>query len=215
MIILSHRGYWKETNEKNTEDALRCSLERGYGFESDVRDYCGRIVISHDLADENSLGLDCVLKMLSEKSDKYMFAINIKADGLKDKLLSALSQWNINNYFCFDMSVPQMLEYTNVGIRVFTRQSEYEPHPPVMLAEAEGVWIDAFKDYSWISSELLSRYIEGGKKVCIVSPELHQEDYKPFWKMLLESSVDLNKVILCTDIPDEARAYFGEFVEGE
>ena len=51
MRILAHRGYWNNEAEKNTLLALKAALEKGYGFESDVRDYLGRLVVSHNIAD--------------------------------------------------------------------------------------------------------------------------------------------------------------------
>lgn len=41
MKIIAHRGYWIDSSEKNSSNALRKALEQGYGFESDLRDYCG------------------------------------------------------------------------------------------------------------------------------------------------------------------------------
>ena len=54
MRILSHRGYWNDKIEKNSLLALKTALEKGYGFESDVRDYMGNLVISHNIADNTS-----------------------------------------------------------------------------------------------------------------------------------------------------------------
>lgn len=208
MKILSHRGYWHEASEKNTLKAFKRSLEHGYGFESDIRDFCGKLIISHDLGSEDSINADNVFHMLQEYQDQYTFAVNIKADGLKDVLLGSLKKYQIQNYFCFDMSIPQMIEYTDLGIKFFTRQSEYEPAPVIMLDQAQGIWLDAFYDYGWITPELIQKYISLGKSVCIVSPELHQHPYKTFWDMLLHSGVDLEDVMLCTDLPDVASDYF-------
>ena len=57
MIILSHRGYWKLESEKNKPIAFDRSFSLGFGTETDIRDYRGKLVISHDLADENSIQL--------------------------------------------------------------------------------------------------------------------------------------------------------------
>lgn len=35
MIILSHRGYWKETHEKNLPIAFERSFSLGFGTETD------------------------------------------------------------------------------------------------------------------------------------------------------------------------------------
>ena len=45
MRILAHRGYWNSSIGKNSPEALKTALAKGYGFESDVRDYMGKLVI--------------------------------------------------------------------------------------------------------------------------------------------------------------------------
>ena len=210
MKILAHRGYWNQKIEKNTPLALRTALEHGYGFESDVRDYAGRMVISHNIATANSQDAEEVFKWLYDFGDNFCFAINIKADGLKDILKSYLTKYSITNYFLFDMSVPQMVEFREMELRYFTRQSEVESNP-VMYEDAAGVWIDGFWSTDWITKELLDEHIRNGKEVCLVSPDLHgKENYKEFWQKLVDDKIELCKVILCTDHPDEAKEFFNE-----
>ena len=93
MKILAHRGLWNSPEEKNSFAALTRAVEHGFGFESDVRDYRGRLVISHDIADENSPALEDVLKLLAATGDKFCFAINIKSDGLAHALKSSLENF--------------------------------------------------------------------------------------------------------------------------
>ncbi len=208
MKILAHRGYWNEQIEKNSPKALRTALEKGFGFESDVRDYMEKMVISHNIADATCQDAEEVFKWLHEFNDEYCFAINIKADGLKDILKKYFEKYSISNYFLFDMSIPQMVEFKEMGLRFFTRQSEVEPSPN-MYTDAAGVWIDGFWSTDWITKELLDKHINNGKEICLVSPDLHgKEDYKMFWKKLIDDGIDLSKVILCTDHPEEARNYF-------
>ena len=48
-----------------------------------------------------------------------------------------------------------------------------------------------------------------GKRVCLVSPELHGRPYRPFWDMIKQNGLGMSDQIeLCTDRPDEAREYF-------
>lgn len=210
MKILAHRGYWKEDIESNSPKAIRMALENGYGFESDVRDYCERIVISHNIATASSQDVEEVFQWLHEFEDKYTFAINIKADGLKDILHSFFTIYNIHNYFLFDMSVPQMVEFREMGLRYFTRQSEVEPEP-CMYDAAAGVWIDGFWSTDWITEELITGHLEHNKEVCLVSPDLHgKKDYKVFWQKLKNYHLDTEQLLLCTDYPDEAKEFFYE-----
>ena len=208
MRILAHRGYWNKDIEPNSPKALRTALEKGYGIESDIRDYNGRIVISHNIADASCQAAEEGFKWLHEFNDKYCFAINIKADGLKDILKEYFDRYSISNYFLFDMSIPQMVEFREMGLRFYTRQSEVEPEP-CMYVDAAGVWIDGFWSIDWITENLLQRHIATGKEVCLVSPDLHgKENYKDFWEKLKSFDLDFSKVMLCTDHPDEAKEYF-------
>ena len=205
MKILSHRGLWNSPEEKNSLAALTRAVENGFGFESDVRDYCGRLVISHDIADENSPALEDVLKLLSATGDKFCFAINIKADGLAHALKSSLEKYSLANFFVFDMSVPQMLWYRNAGLKFFTRQSEYEKFP-VLYDDAAGVWLDVFTRDDWFDVSLIENRLSHGKKVCVVSPELHGREPHELWARL-KPIADPN-LYLCTDLPLDAEKFF-------
>ncbi|NFO55422.1 hypothetical protein FDB39_00785 [Clostridium botulinum] len=207
MKILAHRGYWNENIKNNSYESLKKSLDNGFGFESDIRDYCGNLIISHDIGNSESYLAEDIFKILAQHNDKYCFAINIKSDGLKNLLEDLLNKYDIKNYFIFDMSVPQMIEYCQKGLKYFTRQSEYEKEL-VLYENADGVWIDAFTEESWITEELINYHLNNGKKVCIVSPDLHKREYMEFWNKLKNFKIDFNNIILCTDFPMEARAFF-------
>lgn len=210
MTILAHRGYWNNQIEQNSLKALKTALEKGYGFESDIRDHMERLVISHNIATSVSQDAEEVFSLLNEFNDMYCFAVNIKADGLKELLKSLFYKYSINNYFLFDMSVPQMVEFREMGLRYFTRQSEVEPEP-YMYDDAAGVWVDGFGSVEWITRELLAGHMDNGKEICLVSPELHNKiDYRRFWKTIKEYNLNTEKLMLCTDYPDEAKEFFDE-----
>lgn len=208
MRILAHRGYWNKSITENSPEALYAALVKGYGFESDVRDYKGQMVISHNIAGEACQDAEEVFRWLYEFKDKYCFAVNIKADGLKNILKEYIEKYKISNYFLFDMSVPQTVEFREMGLRYFTRQSEVEPQP-CMYEDAAGVWIDGFWSTEWITEELLKCHIRNGKEVCLVSPELHgKKEHTSFWYSLKNYCIDFDKMLICTDYPDEAEEFF-------
>lgn len=212
MKILAHRGYWNDRILSNSLDAIRAALEKGYGFESDIRDYQGQLVISHNMADAQSPDAETVFQMMHQYQDAQCFAINVKADDLKQPLMTLLKKYQLENYFTFDMSFPQMLEYRAAGLRYFTRQSEYEAEQ-LLYSDAAGVWVDGFESTDWITEELISNHQKNGKTVCLVSPDLHHREYLPFWEWLRQCAVDVDAVMLCTDYPDEARAFFSDRIE--
>ena len=40
-----------------------------------------------------------------------MLALNIKSDGISEILKKTLKKYSIKNYFVFDMSVPELIQY--------------------------------------------------------------------------------------------------------
>jgi len=203
MKILSHRGYWKESSEKNSVTAFLRSFNLNFGTETDLRDQNGEIVISHDIPEGDLFPLKDFLKTLSDQS--LTLALNIKADGLAKKLKKTLQDYPNLNYFVFDMSIPDMRSYLDLGMPVFTRMSEVEQNP-IWLEYSNGIWLDAFSD-EWYSIELIHKLLDTGKKVCVVSPELHNRDYNKIWTMLYPLRT-CSALMLCTDFPEDAQSFF-------
>ena len=205
MIILSHRGYWKKAEEKNTLQSFNYTINKGFGTETDIRDFDGQLVVSHDISNKESLKLNSILELF--KNEHLFLALNIKADGLQDLLMQAIKLYKLTNYFVFDMSIPDTILYINMGFNVFCRQSEFELEIP-FYDEIKGIWLDAFNK-TWYSSDLVEKHIKNGKKVCIVSDELHKRDYLAQWKFIKSwSFIQNDNLILCTDYPEEARNFF-------
>ena len=208
MKILSHRGFWKEGSDKNSMEALLFSIKNNYGLETDLRDLNGEIVISHDIASEASITLKQFLTNGYDllKTKNLTLAFNIKADGLLDKLNSILLDYERLNYFVFDMSIPDTLPYMYKKIPFYTRVSELES--PIFLDEAEGIWLDSFFS-DWYDQKLVKDFVDMGKKVCIVSPELHNRSHSDLWSNL-KNLENTDSIFLCTDYPDQASTYFME-----
>ncbi len=207
MNILSHRGYWKSNSEKNRMEAFRRSFKYGFGIETDIRDQNGCLVISHDVPKPHALPLTDMLDLYKESGESLPLALNIKACGLQNELQRQLKAYEVVNYFVFDMSVPDCLSYLNKGMRVFTRQSEYETDPS-LYQETQGVWLDEFHT-PWISSDVISHHSKNQKHMCIVSPELHGRDYVSRWKEYKKLKTFFSgTLMLCTDYPEQARGFF-------
>ena len=207
MKILSHRGYWKSFEEKNQMVALRRSLVLGFGLETDIRDYQGILVISHDIPDENCLHLNEFFDLYGYSDSKPTLALNIKSNGLQQKLAELLELYNVKNHFVFDMSVPDALLYLKHGVKTFTRQSEYESTPS-FYEKANGVWVDCI-EYDWVDEGILTKHLEHGKEICLVSSELHNRDYRSFWQKLAKMKIVADeRLMLCTDHPQLANKVF-------
>jgi hypothetical protein len=206
MIIISHRGYWKDPAEKNQPVAFDRSFDLGFGTETDVRDVAGTLVISHDMPKGGELTLDGMLDILGGRD--LPMAMNVKADGLAQALQAQMAARGLSQWFTFDMSVPETVVQLRLGLPVYTRASEYE-RPPALYDQAIGVWLDAFVS-EWFTEADINAFLQDGKKVAIVSSDLHKRDHKPLWEMLKSSTVAHHpNLMLCTDLPEDAVAFMG------
>lgn len=208
MKIISHRGYWKDAPERNTLAAFDRSFGLGYGSETDVRDHAGQLVIAHDLPVSDTLAADECFAALARHDRSLLLAINVKADGLQHLLREKLQRYRIENYFLFDMSVPDAVQSIKAGLRVFTRQSDVEQLPS-FYEHAAGVWMDSFFDDSWLTPTIIATHLRTGRGVCLVSPELHQREHLAFWQRLRNNQIAKDeRLVLCTDLPSEAKEFF-------
>ena len=205
MIIISHRGLWKNIEEKNTEKAFIESFNLGIGTETDLRDYLGKIVISHDMPNGGEITFEEVLQIMDGRN--LLLALNIKADGISDEIKKLLNKYNHTNYFTFDMSIPDLVYQIKQEMKILTGLSDIL-REPVLLDKCEGIWLDCF--YSdWYDECLIDEYLNKGKKVCIVSSDLHKRDTKNQWDIIKKSkNINSDKLILCTDKPKDAINFF-------
>lgn len=209
MEIIAHRGIWKNELEKNTKKALFLALEHGYGIETDIRDFQERLVLSHDIATPASPALVELFEYYKKNNFKSKIALNVKADGIQHLLIKVLQTYQIENYFLFDMSIPEQVVNCNLRLKFFTRNSDIEEQC-VLYQQAEGVWVDSFYNENWLTETVIRKHLDCRKHICIVSPELHHKSYTNVWKMLKDNKYDrCESVYLCTDNPEMAKEFFG------
>lgn len=200
--ILAHRGYWNEEIEKNTKIAFERAFDCGFGIETDLRDIKGEIVISHNMPVGNEMTFEELLKLLNGRN--LPLALNIKADGQAEEIKRLLEKYNHTNYFTFDMSIPEMVVQHKVGLKVFSGLSDIVPNP-ILFEQAQGIWLDCFNS-DWFDKDEILNLLNQGKKVCIVSPDLHKREYKCVW----EKYKNISGIMVCTDYPDEAEEFFND-----
>ena len=210
MKIIAHRGEWSLENEKNSEKAFSRAIKNGFGVETDIRDYCGELVISHDVPQERGLLLENLFDLYNELSvnqDSQVLALNIKSDGISKQLIELINKHNINNYFVFDMSIPDTMGYIEKKIKTYSRISELEAESNLHLI-TDGVFLDQFYG-TWYTPEYLEFLIKKYKRVCIVSSELHGFPEFECWNVLAKLSAEVrNNIILCTDFPKKSMEFF-------
>lgn len=206
MRFLAHRGLWRQRAEMNTAAAFECAFAAGFGIETDVRDSAAELVVAHDPPGADAPWADAPrLDRLLDPSripPGTTLAVNVKADGLASAFAPWFRRCDGCDVFFFDMSVPEQRHYARYPC--FSRQSDIEPEP-VLLADAAGIWLDAFAA-EWWTTDLVAAHIAAGRRVAIVSPELHGRDPSHRWRLLREAGwKHRDDVLLCTDHPQAAR----------
>lgn len=207
MRILSHRGFWLEPSEKNTLGAFDRSFRSGFGTETDIRDLEGILVIAHDPPRHGAMTAEYMLTLHDAIDPALPLALNVKADGLQAMTTALIERFGLTEAFVFDMSIPDMLQWLKSGVPVYTRLSDVEPEP-LLADRCAGIWLDAFHS-DWWDATTIERQLAAGRRVCIVSPDLHRRDHRPVWDRLAAAGViATDDVMLCTDFPQAAKEFF-------
>jgi hypothetical protein len=114
MKIIKHRI--------NTIEEL-VQIASDYGIEIDLRSKNGEIVLSHDPFPEESIHFTDWLKFYHHKT----LVLNIKEEGLEQKVLEIMSSFEIQEFFFLDQSFPFMMKSLKDGeSRVAIRFSDQE-----------------------------------------------------------------------------------------
>ena len=213
--ILAHRGYWAEKKQQNTYQSFKDALDRGFGIETDFRDYDGKIFVSHDCITQDQLSdlvsLEQFLELVA-KYDNPKIACNVKSDGLlnifKERFLNF--EVNLKSFVFFDMSIPQQYLFSQSKFSTWSRLSEFENITNNPL-RSQGYWIDGFQSDLAIMEHLENvRYTD--LELVIVSSELHGRNPDDLWNFLRVAQLHQRENwYLCTDWPDRAIRYFGEY----
>ena len=199
--IFAHRGMWSSSTDQNSRDSINNAFQSGFAVETDIRDYLGEIVISHD-------PLVSTLELLRLEMDEFQrFALNLKSDGVFKFLSEAREKLVLSSSFLFDGSIPQMNLIKKQGLPHALRLSEYEREVPW---KSEYLWIDGFNSDWWLTDEKVIKLMENGN--CIfVSPELHGRKHeKAFdWFSKQRNEIGLSFSV-CTDLPELLRSTCGD-----
>lgn len=207
MEPLAHRGLWVTPDQRNTLAAFGDAFARGCGAELDVRDLAGELVVSHDPPAPGAPPFADLVALWREAGCPGALAINVKADGLEAMVAAALGGTDPARSFVFDMSVPDTLRYAGAGIPYFTRHSDVEPDP-ALYDDAAGVWLDDFRG-GFVAERVIAGHLAAGKRVAVVSPELHGRDHLAAWDEWRTWDVwGPGGALLCTDHPTKAQEVF-------
>jgi hypothetical protein len=160
MIIVAHR--------RNTIQSLR-DTPTHLGVEMDIRSYGSELIVHHEPFVQGENFLDWV--------DEYrhsLLILNVKEEGLEERILKEVIQRGIKDFFFLDQSFPFLIKTAFGGEkRCALRVSEYECLDTAinLSGKVDWVWVDCFSKLP-IDRAQYKRLKNSGFKVCLVSPEL-------------------------------------------
>jgi len=160
MEIILHR--------RNTAALLR-ETPPAYGVEMDVRSVGDRLIIHHDAFAD---GEDFEEWLVGYRHGTLI--LNVKEEGLEDRLLELMAGAEIDRFFFLDQSFPFLIRTARNGeTRCAVRVSEYESVETALALAGmvDWVWLDSFTGALPQSGELQA-LSQAGFRVCLVSPEL-------------------------------------------
>lgn len=192
MRLIAHR--------RNTlAELLATPVE--YGVEVDIRSFGERLVIHHDAFVE---GED-----FNHWLDHYQHGtliLNVKEEGLEQRLLDLMKRKGIQDFFFLDQSFPFMVKTARQGERrCAVRVSEYECIDTALTLAGliDWIWVDCFSRFP-LSGDEAQRLREAGFKLCLVSPELQQrtspEEIPVLRALLMDRGIVADAV--CTKMPE-------------
>lgn len=160
MQLIQHRCNTREKLLKTPNDL---------GIEVDIRSQGDRLVIHHDPYIEGE-DFEAWVKEYQHRT----LILNVKEEGLENRLLNLMKRHKIEDFFFLDQSFPFLIRTANSGERrCAVRVSEFEALESALslASKIDWVWVDCFT-YFPLSSSDAHKLQEAGLKLCLVSPEL-------------------------------------------
>lgn len=171
------------------------------GVEVDIRSEGGKLVIHHDPL---VIGEDFSAWMAAYQHGTLI--LNVKEEGLEQKVLDCMKKNNFDNFFFLDQSFPFLIKWANKGERrCAVRVSEYESVETALAlsGKIDWVWVDCFTHFPLSMSDY-KRLKDAGFKLCLVSPELQGRsadmEIPAIRKLIADNAIDMDAV--CTKRPD-------------
>ncbi len=171
-----------------------------FGIEVDIRTHGKELIINHDPYEKGTLFSNWI------KHYKHgTLILNLKEDGLEEKVLLYLKKYNIKSYFFLDQSMPSIIQTSTKGnFNCAVRVSEYESIETALnlKGKVNWVWVDIFTKFPLNKVSYL-KLRNANFKICLVSPELQNSNQLQIndLKNYLENEKILFDAV-CTKFPE-------------
>jgi hypothetical protein len=142
----------------------------GFGVEIDIRSNGDQLYLCHDPFSSGDS-----LEEWLELYNHGTLILNVKEEGLEDRLIELMQKFSIDDYFFLDQSFPFLIKSASKGEnKCAVRVSEFENIETAMKlsGKIDWVWVDCFTRFPLTAKDAKRLQIDGGFKLCFVSPEL-------------------------------------------
>jgi hypothetical protein len=192
MKLISHR--------RNTIQDLNATPKK-YGVEVDIRSRGELLIIHHDPFVAGEFFEDWIASY-----QHGTLILNVKEEGLEERLITLMQSYGINDYFFLDQSFPFLVKWAKTGEhRCAVRVSEFESIETALTltGKVDWVWVDCFTRFP-LSHEDARRLKNAGFKLCLVSPELQGRDAETEIHLLIQllGERGIHADAVCTKRPD-------------
>ena len=193
MIRICHR--------RNTRAELEATPAE-FGVEVDIRSQGSELVIHHDPFEAGEMFTDWL-----QAYHHRLLILNVKEEGLEERLLAEMAAGGIEEFFFLDQSFPFLIRTANQGeSRCAIRVSEYEAIDTALAlaGRVDWIWVDCFTRFP-LSRTDGDRLREAGFKLCLVSPELQGRsdtaEIAAMRRRIGELGITIDAV--CTKVPEQ------------
>jgi len=189
MIIIKHRV--------NTIKDLK-KTDKNFGVEIDLRSNQSDVYLHHDPFKKGEL-FDKWVRSFKHK----MLILNVKEEGLEDKILKILKKNKIKKFFFHDQTFSSLLK-NMTKTHVSIRYSEYESLQKTnyLFKKIKWIWIDNFNKIK-LEKKFYQELKKNKVKICLVSPELvkikRKKEIKKVISFLKKNNFKIDAV--CTKKP--------------
>jgi len=191
MILINHR-----TN--SIKDLKKTNVN--FGVEIDLRSDKKKIYLHHDPY-RKGVEFKEWLKYYKHK----LIVLNVKEEGLENKIIKILKNNKIKNFFFHDQTFSSLLKNMS-KTKVSIRFSEYEElkNKRFLFSKIKWLWLDNFQKID-IKKKFYNYLKKNNVKICIVSPELvnkkRRKEIKKLYFYLKKKNILPDAV--CTKAPME------------
>ena len=157
MLIIQHRI-------NTIKDMIQ--TPNNLGIEIDIRSYKDELILNH----EPYIKGEKLIDFLDKFENKFII-LNVKEEGLENRLIKLMRLYKIKEYFFLDQSFPFLIKTAKNGeTKCAVRLSEYESINTVFSLSniVDWVWIDFFNNFP-LSYQQYFQLKESKFKICLVS----------------------------------------------